>query len=150
MIDCEGKSLEGLYLKANANNEKGEEIDVVKKVENYKLYINNETIDINYDLYKIYKDKNINVYKKEDECFKEKCWISDNFDFDLTQNYRRFNVYQGKNFYDNVCEINDEYEEISYVLNCISSNDFDNNIFFLILLILKISLKKKYFILILL
>ena len=61
MIDCEGKSdcdaiyittissdvfnfnapdkinkLEGLYLKANANNEKGEEFDVVKKVENYK------------------------------------------------------------------------------------------------------------------
>ena len=136
MIDCEGKSLEGLYLKANANNEKGEEIDVVKTVENYKLYINNETIDINYDLYKIYKDKNI------DECFKEKCWISDNFDFDLTQNYRRFNVYQGKNFNDSICEINDEYEEISYVLNCVNSNDFDNNIFFLILLILKISLKK--------
>ena len=150
MIDCLGKSdcdaiyittissdvynfkdsdkidkLEGLYLKANANNEKGEEIDVVKTVENYKLYINNETIDINYDLYKIYKDRNINVYKKNDECFKEKCWISDNFDFDLTQNYRRFNVYQGKNFYDNVCEINDEYEEISYVLNCIKSNDRD-------------------------
>ncbi len=108
MIDCEGKSdCDTIYITTissdvfnfkDANNEKGEEIDVVKTIENYKLYINNETIDINYDLYKIYKDKNINIYKKEDE---------------------------EKIFYDNVCEINDEYEDISYVLNCIKSNDGD-------------------------
>ena len=107
MIDCEGKSdCDAIYITTISSDvfnfkdakKKGEEIDVVKTIENYKLYINNEKIDINYDLYKIYKDKNINIYKKEDE---------------------------EKIFYDNVCEINDEYEEISYVLNCIKSNDGD-------------------------
>ena len=47
--------------------------------------------------------ESVNIYKRDDECFKDKCWISDGFNFDLTQNYRRFNVYQGKHFNDSSC-----------------------------------------------
>ena len=50
---------------------------------------------LNYNLYKYYLEKGIDIYNPQDKAFKDACYISKNFDYDLTQKYRRKNLYQG-------------------------------------------------------
>ena len=50
---------------------------------------------LNSDLYKYYLEKGIDIYNPKDKAFTDACYISKNFDYDLTQKYRRNNLYQG-------------------------------------------------------
>ena len=61
---------------------------------NFDVYISSGDINVNFELAKYYRTKNISIYDKNDDCFKEPCFISKKFDFDLTQKYRKKNVYQ--------------------------------------------------------
>ncbi len=53
---------------------------------------------INYDLYDIYKKRGINIYDINDKAFVEKCYRNENFKFDLTQRYRKENIFQNYSF----------------------------------------------------
>ena len=53
---------------------------------------------INYSLYKYYKNKGINIYQSSDKAFSDKCFRSDKFNIDLTQIYRKQNIYQNITF----------------------------------------------------
>ena len=53
---------------------------------------------MNSELFKYYIDKGIDIYNPNDKAFTDPCYISKNFDNDLTQKYRRKNLYQGYTF----------------------------------------------------
>ena len=53
---------------------------------------------MNVELFKYYQDRGIDIYNPNDKAFTEPCYISKNFDYDLTQKYRRKNLYQGYTF----------------------------------------------------
>ena len=57
----------------------------------------------NEDLFKYYLSKGINIYDPNDKAFTDPCFISKNFDFDLTQKYRRKNLYQGYKITSDAC-----------------------------------------------
>ena len=61
---------------------------------NFKVSLPNTVSIFNEDLFKYYLSKGINIYDPNDKAFTDPCFISKNFDFDLTQKYRRKNLYQ--------------------------------------------------------
>ena len=64
------------------------------------LDIGNKDVQINYDLFKEYKSKGIDIYNIEDPAFSDKCYSTNpkKFDYDLTQEYRKTNIYQRVSF----------------------------------------------------
>ena len=42
--------------------------------------------------------KGIDIYDPNEEAITKKCFISNEFDYDLTQNYRRYHIYQNETF----------------------------------------------------
>ena len=55
--------------------------------------------DINESKYKIYINKNIDIYKSYEEIVQKTCYITKDFDYDLTQKFRRTQIYENKTFY---------------------------------------------------
>ena len=70
---------------------------------NFKVSLPNTVSIFNEDLFKYYLSKGINIYDPNDKAFTDPCFISKNFDFDLTQKYRRKNLYQGYKITSDVC-----------------------------------------------
>ena len=66
----------------------------LRNFENFYVYIYSPYININFELAKYYQKRNINIYDKNDTCFTDKCFTSENFEYDLTQKYRKKNVFQ--------------------------------------------------------
>ena len=70
----------------------------------YYLYFNDNN-SINSNLAQYYSSKGINIYNKKDECFTNICYQNENFEYDLTQKYRKQNLYQRTNIKNNNCKI---------------------------------------------
>ena len=66
----------------------------LKDLNNFNLYVYSYDIHVNYELAIYYKSKNISIYDKNDKCFTDPCYISEPFQFDLTQKYRKKHVFQ--------------------------------------------------------
>ena len=63
-------------------------------LKDFYIYFYYQNMKINSDLANYYLARNINIYDKNDPCFKDDCFTSENFEFDLTQKYRKNNVFQ--------------------------------------------------------
>ena len=68
------------------------------------FYISSSDIHFNFHLAQYYQDRKINIYDKKDKAFVDPCFLSKNFDFDLTQKYRKNNVFQKTYFGNDFCE----------------------------------------------
>ena len=98
---------------------------------NIIFYISSSAIHFNFDLAEYYSTKNIIIYDKNDEAFTDPCFLSKDFDFDLTQKYRKNNVYQKITFGNDVCKyVKFEYEYNKYSRLIFECNNFSyfNNI----------------------
>ena len=51
---------------------------------------------INEELYKFYRQRGIDIYNSNDSAFSEPCYFNDKFDYDLTQKYRKNQLFQNK------------------------------------------------------
>lgn len=76
---------------------------------------------LNPELYKYFKNKGVDIYDKDDPVY-ESCFLSKNFDYDLTQKYRRHYLYQGQNIQSSTESC--EYESLgvdgkSILLKCV-------------------------------
>ena len=60
------------------------------------LFYTSISEDFNYNLANYYHIKGIDIYDENHKAFTEPCFISENFPFDLTQKYRKNNVFQKK------------------------------------------------------
>ena len=102
----------------------------------YYLYFNDNNL-INSNLAQYYSSKGINIYNKEDECFTNICYQNENFEFDLTQKYRKQNIYQRINFENNNCKIiiyNNTINKLIFLCDgFININNTDENISYAIL-----------------
>ena len=65
------------------------------------LPINQDIIDI--EKYKFYTKANINIYNVKDKAFCESCYITNGFDYDLTQKYRKLQVFDNKTIESDDC-----------------------------------------------
>ncbi len=93
----------------------------------YQAYVSASSLKYNYSLYNNYKVKGINIYNESDEAFNDPCYISDKFDYDLTQKFRRNQVFQNISFNSEYCSFIDIQNETNRVLfNC--TGDQKNNI----------------------
>ena len=71
--------------------------------------------EINLEKYKFYKQANIDIYNPNDKAFRESCYITNGFDYDLTQKFRKKEIYENKTFVSNDCEyigIDTTYEKV--------------------------------------
>ena len=75
------------------------------KLNNITFYISSADINYNYQLAQYYQDRKINIYNKIDKAFVEPCYLSKFFDYDLTQKYRKNNVFQKRNYKSENCEL---------------------------------------------
>ena len=75
----------------------------LRNFENVYIYIHSPNINVNFELAKYYQAKNINIYDKYDNCFTDACFTSENFDFDLTQIYRKKYVFQKWSLNNELC-----------------------------------------------
>jgi hypothetical protein len=73
-----------------------------------------------------YNKRGIDPYNKNDLAFKEKCFRSINFEYDLTQNYRREKVYSGnsiKSISSNCVYSSYNLREKRLIINCNELNE---------------------------
>ena len=96
----------------------------LNQLKNIKFYISSSDIDFNFQLAQYYQDRKINIYDKRDKAFVDPCFLSTLFDFDLTQKYRKNNVFQ-KKYYgsDNCALISFEHKYHRLIFNC---SEFEN------------------------
>lgn len=81
--------------------------------------------EINETLYQYYQSKGIDIYNPNDKAFTESCYYNDNFDYDLTQKYRRTTVYQNKTFTSSNCNYTGYDIELGYIkLECYVSDSY--------------------------
>ena len=92
--------------------------------ESYYIYYSNNKIIQNLNLSKYYLSKGINIYNINDEFFTNKCYPNDFFDFDLTQKYKKKNIYQNIEYINNCNFI--EYNETINKIIFLCENGFDN------------------------
>ena len=71
----------------------------VQNINDYSFYINAP----DSDLAKYYIDKNIDIYNENDPAFTDPCFISEKFEFDLTQKYRKNKVFQKQSYSNPKC-----------------------------------------------
>ena len=84
------KEFEGVKVNFSTNNEIVDPNDL----KNFYLYLYSSNIHFNFELANYYISKNIEIYNKYDKCFIEPCYFNTKFEFDLTQKYRKNNVFQ--------------------------------------------------------
>ena len=92
--------------------------DIINKT-NFSLYISSSLIHFNLDLAEYYLNKDIKIYDKNDKAFIDPCFLSENFDFDLTQNYIKKNIFQKINYGNDFCKyVNFDYKYKRLELLC--------------------------------
>ena len=70
---------------------------------NITAYFEFNEEEVNLEKYKYYKEKNIDIYKKYEEIVQKTCYVTKDFDYDLTQKYRRKEIYENKTFNSSDC-----------------------------------------------
>ncbi len=99
--------------------------NVIKLNETCKsiIYISESILDYDIQIYDFYKKRGIDIYNKNDKAFTDPCFQSNKFNWDLTQKYRRNNLYQNITYQNenNICQ----FIEIDYL------NSNDNNNFYI-------------------
>ena len=91
---------------------------------NIIYYVSSSNISFNFDLAQYYKERKIQIYNKKDLAFVDTCFLSKEFDFDLTQKYRKKNVYQKLYYGNNNCQFysfEPNYNRL--IFNCTQFND---------------------------
>ena len=101
----------------NAVNKDGSIFDLssCKNIE-FTAILNDE---IDSELAQMYALKGIDIYNPQDPAFQDSCYINEEFDFDLTQEYRRKIIFQNKTFKMNICS----YDHANYANNTIYFTD---------------------------
>ena len=94
----------GLNIYASSLNYRFEDIFSRCKNTYYQVYIPSSLLNYNNSLYIYYKNRGIDIYNKTDPAFTESCFQSFNFDYDLTQDFRKFKVYQNISFDSEYCK----------------------------------------------
>ena len=112
------------------------EIPINSQIYEFPINYNNYSL-INKDDYIFYYNKKIDIFNSNDKAFIDSCFISKDFDYDLTQKFRRKKVYSNysiKEFnnsdnINNKCNYNGLNEKNKYIiLNCININIDDFSI----------------------
>ena len=102
-------------IKENVTNK----IDTVSKLENAMINYCKKTIEPKAD------DSGINIYDKYDPCFTDACFTSENFEFDLTQKYRKKNVFQKWSLDSEICKYHSfENASNNIEISCQKFEDF--------------------------
>ena len=110
-------------IKAYFSTNNSIEEDDLSKLNNLTYYVSSKDIHFNFHLAQYYQNKKINIYDKKDQAFVEPCYLSKEFDFDLTQKYRKKNVFQKLYYGSEVCNYNTFLSNINTLqFNC---NQFD-------------------------
>ena len=100
--------------------------DIINKT-NFSLYISSSLIHFNLDLAEYYFNKDIKIYDKNDKVFVDPCFLSENFDFDLTQKYIKKNIFQKINYGNDYCKyVNFDYKYKRLELLCDNFSLIDN------------------------
>ena len=116
--DLYNKESLGINFNISLNNS---DIDLLTKCRyiNYQVYISSSLLKYNQIKYKYYKNRGINIYDKNDIAFNDICFKSYNFNYDLTYNYRRFEVYENLTFNSDYCTFYTIDEDTTRVIfNC--------------------------------
>ena len=91
----------------------------IQQQNNFPLFISSSIIHFNFELAEYYNEKNIKIYDKADKAFVDPCFLSENFDFDLTQKYRKNYVYQKTYYGNDVCKyIGFEHDYNRIIFKC--------------------------------
>jgi len=72
-------------------------------LKDFYIYFYSQNMKVNSELANYYYARNINIYDKYDPCFTDACFTSENFEFDLTQKYRKKNVFQKWSLDSEIC-----------------------------------------------
>ena len=93
--------------------------DTLSNKTNITFYISSSMINFNFHLAEYYNSKNIEIYNKSHEAFVEPCFLSENFEFDLTQKYRKNHIYQKINYGNEICKfLKFEYDYMRLIFHC--------------------------------
>ena len=97
----------------------------LRNINNFYAYIYSPNLKVNSELSYYYQTKNISIYDKNDPCFTDPCFTSKNFEYDLTQKYRKTNVFQKLTLNNEVCHYH-SFEIASYTseILCQKFEDF--------------------------
>ena len=99
----------------------------LNNLKDFRTYVYSSDINVNYDLANYYQTNNISIYYKYDECFTEPCYFNKNFKYDLTQKYRKKNVFQKWSVENTICRYNSfEIASNNIELFCSNFESFEN------------------------
>ena len=99
-------------------------VDDLSEIKDLTFYISSLDIKFNFNLAQYYENKKIRIYNKADKAFVEPCYLSKLFDYDLTQKYRKNNIYQKIYYGSQKCShISFESKFNRLIFNC---SEFDN------------------------
>ena len=99
-------------------------VDDLSEIKELTFYISSLDIKFNFNLAQYYENKKIRIYNKTDKAFVEPCYLSKLFDYDLTQKYRKNNIYQKLYYGSQKCKhISFESKFNRLIFNC---SEFDN------------------------
>ena len=83
--------------------------------------------NFNYNLAKYYHIKGIDIYDENHKAFTEPCFISESFPFDLTQKYRKNNIFQKKSLSSPNCTYYDlDINANKVIFKCNGFESFSN------------------------
>ena len=119
----EAEQSNGIIINFSTNNPN----TYLKNLKDFNLYIYSSDINVNYDLANYYQTYNISIYDKDDKCFTEPCYINKNLEYDLTQKYRKKNVFQKWSVENVLCRYNSfEIASNNIELFCSEFENFEN------------------------
>ena len=102
----------------------GDDIDLTKCT-NITAYFSFNEEEVNLEKYKYYKEKNIDIYKPQEKIVQDTCYISKDFDYDLTQKYRRREIYENKTFNSSDCIYDSiDLDNLKIKMNCNYVDEF--------------------------
>ena len=94
-------------------------------LKDFDVYFYSQNMKVNSELAYYYQAKNINIYDKYDPCFTDACYTSENFEFDLTQKYRKKNVFQKWSLDSEICRYHSfESASNNIEISCQKFEDF--------------------------
>ena len=98
----------------------------LKNISNITLYVSSKDIRFNFDLAQYYEERKIRIYNKDDMAFVEPCYLSKEFKFDLTQKYRKNNIFQKIYYGSEICNYTSfEPKFKRMIFNCTKFNKID-------------------------
>jgi len=98
----------------------------LKNISNITLYVSSKDIRFNFDLAQYYEERKIRIYNKDDMAFVEPCYLSKEFKFDLTQKYRKNNIFQKIYYGSEICNYTSfESKFKRMIFNCTKFNKID-------------------------